>query len=174
MPLFFLYIKTFWIEKSDISIAGNNKLIRKYDVMKSEEAKYYNPCKEYHRAAHLVYSCQYHVVFCPKYRRPLLKPPYDEAVKRVFLSAAEELGFSLPAMEVMPDHVHLIVDCSPRLGIDKCIAALKGRSAHMLRTQYPEVKKKLPCVWTRGTFVSTVGSVSLDVVKQYIENQKGA
>ena len=76
-------------------------------------------------------------------------------------------------MEVMPDHVHLLIDCNPRYGIMKCVTNLKWGSSHIISREFPEVKNDLPSLWTRSCFVATVGSVSLDVVKQYIESQKG-
>lgn len=75
-------------------------------------------------------------------------------------------------MEVMEDHVHLLIDCNPRFGIMECVKKLKGTSASTLVKDFPSLKKKLPNIWTRSAFISTVGSVSLEVVKKYIENQK--
>ncbi len=76
-------------------------------------------------------------------------------------------------MEVMPDHVHLLADIDPRIGIDDFVGSLKRRSSHIIRTEFPYMKKRLPSLWTRGKFIATVGSVSPETVKQYIENQKG-
>ena len=75
-------------------------------------------------------------------------------------------------MEVMDDHVHLLIDCNPRFGIMDCVNKLKGVSSKILREEFPYLKSRIPTLWTRSAFISTVGSVSLDVVKQYIENQK--
>lgn len=140
--------------------------------MNTKSMSFSSPDKKYHTSEHLVYSCQYHVIFCPKYRRKVLTAPYDQRLKEILLQVAEDNGFSIPEMEVMPDHVHLIVDCSPRFGICRCIRALKGTSSKLMRQEFPELKKKLPTLWTRSCFVSSVGSVSLEVVKQYIEDQK--
>lgn len=132
-----------------------------------------NKTKQYKKSEYLTYSCQYHVIFCPKYRRKIFKPPYDTILKEKFLKIAEQYSFEIIEMEVMPDHVHLLIDCNPRFGISECIKKLKSISAHEMRGEYPEFKSKLPTLWTRSAFVSTVGSVSLEVVKQYIEDQKG-
>ena len=75
-------------------------------------------------------------------------------------------------MEVMKEHVHLLIDCNPRFGIMECVTKLKGISSKTLREEFPTLKSKLPCLWTRSAFISTVGSVSLETVKKYIENQK--
>ena len=131
-----------------------------------------NEDNKYNTSEHLVYSCQYHVIFCPKYRRSIFTPPYDSRLKEIFLEIADKWNFSILDMEVMPDHVHMIIDCNPRFGIVACVAKLKGASAHQMFRMFPELKKRLPCLWTRSCFISSVGSVSLEVVKRYIDNQK--
>ena len=128
--------------------------------------------KKYHTAEHLTYSCQYHVIFCPKYRRRVLVPPVDQAVKDLFHEIADTYGFSIPDMEVMPDHVHLLISCNPRFGIMNCIRALKRYSAAPMREFDPSLDRRLPSIWTRSAFIATVGSVSLETVKAYIESQK--
>ena len=132
-----------------------------------------NSLKQYKTSEHLVYSCQYHVIFCPKYRRKVLNPPYDTALKEMFCNVAAKYNFSILDMEVMPDHVHMLIDCNPRFGIIECVKKLKATTAHDMREKFPELKKRLPTLWTRASFISSVGAVSLDVVKQYIEGQKG-
>lgn len=134
--------------------------------------KYKNRSKEYRTSDHIVYSCQYHVIFCPKYRRHVLVPPYDARLKEIFTQVAEENSFLITDLEIMPDHVHMIIDCNPKFGVCKCVKLLKGVSSRIMRDEFPELKKKLPSLWTHSYFVSTVGSVTLEVVKQYIENQK--
>ena len=141
--------------------------------MISVPAAYEQQEKVNRSSEHLVYSCQYHVVFCPKYRRSIFVEPYDTRLKEILIEVANQKQFRILDMEVMPDHVHLLIDCNPRYGIDQCIADLKGISAHIMRSEFPELKRRLPSLWTRSCFVSTVGAVTLDVVKQYIENQKG-
>lgn len=133
-----------------------------------------NPSKQYKTRNHRIFSCQYHVIFCPKYRRRVLVDGVDERLKEVLMDTADmsEGRFDILEMEVMPDHVHLLIDCDPDYGIGNCIKHLKSRSAHVLLSEMPALRKKLPCLWTRSYFVSSVGAVSLDVVKQYIENQK--
>ena len=75
-------------------------------------------------------------------------------------------------MEVMEDHVHLLIDCNPKFGIAECVKKIKGISSHKLRMEFPHLKSRIPTLWTRSCFISTVGTVSLETVKQYIENQK--
>ena len=128
---------------------------------------------DHHRTDHLVYLCRYHVVFCPKYRRRILKNGLDEFVKKKFLEIAEAHQFQILEMEVMPDHVHLLIDCNPRFGITRCIGALKAESTPAMKIFDPSLPHRLPTIWTRGAFIASVGSVSLETVKKYIESQKG-
>lgn len=129
--------------------------------------------KRYQSANHMIYSCQYHVIFCPKYRRKVLVNGIDERLKELFVSYAAEHGFEVLEMEVMPDHVHLLLDISPDENVRQVISCMKGYTSHVLRSEYPELVRRLPCLWTRSVFISTVGAVSLEVVKKYIEDQKG-
>lgn len=140
--------------------------------MDIKPASYTNRGKQYRTSEHIVYSCQYHVIFCPKYRRPVLTPPIDARLKELFYQVADEHGFSIPDLEVMPDHVHMVIDCNPRFGICKCVKLLKGTTSHILREEFPSLKSRLPSLWTKSYFVSSVGSVSIDAAKQYIANQK--
>ena len=128
--------------------------------------------KPYHSNHSIVYSCQYHVIFCPKYRRRVLNPPLDARLKELILEKQESYGYSVMGMDVMPDHVHLLLDVNPQIGIAKVVGQIKGYTAHMLRTEFPWLKKRLPSLWTRSKFVSSVGSVTLEVLQRYIETQK--
>lgn len=74
-------------------------------------------------------------------------------------------------MEIMPDHVHLLVEVDPQRGIHKLIKTIKGKSSFLLRKEFVELTTKLPSLWTNSYFVSTVGGDPLNVIKQYIENQ---
>jgi putative transposase len=119
-----------------------------------------------------VFSCKYHVVWCPKYRRSVLVDGADEALKRIVERVCLARDAELIELEVMPDHVHLLVDVDPQYGIHRLIKEVKGTSSRELRASFPFLKRRLPTLWTNSYFVSTVGGAPLAVVKQYIENQK--
>ena len=93
--------------------------------------------KEYHSSSHLLYSCQYHVIFCPKYRSDVLKDGVDERIKELFPKIAKKYNFEILEMEVMPDHIHLLIDCNPRFGIVNCVKRLKAESTAPLRNEFP-------------------------------------
>lgn len=121
----------------------------------------------------VVYSCRYHVVFCPKYRRNVLTPPIDERLKTIIAGQIERWEQELIEMEVMPDHVHLLVGCDPQFGIHRLVKRVKGYSSHALRAEFPALKRRLPSLWTNSYLVSTVGGVTRETLKRYVESQKG-
>jgi putative transposase len=120
----------------------------------------------------VVYSCKYHVVFCPKYRRKVLIDGIDERLKVIIREVADETRSEIIEIEVMPDHVHLLVEVDPQFGIHRFVKLAKGRSSRYLRQEYCQLRTRLPTLWTNSYFVSTVGGAPLSIIKQYIENQK--
>jgi putative transposase len=132
-----------------------------------------NTNKQYNTAAGLVYSCQYHVIFTPKYRRPVLVNGVDVRLKELILQQQTSYRYNVIEMEVMPDHVHLLLDVSPQVGIYPVVTKIKGYTSNQLRSEFTWLKSRLPSLWTRGKFISSVGAITLEVVKTYIENQKG-
>lgn len=99
----------------------------------------------------VVYSCKYHVVFCPKYRRKVLVNGVDKRFREIAEQVADELAFEIIEMEVMPDHVHMLLEVDPQFGIHKAVKRIKGRTSHDLREEFPWLKKRLP---TRRTVTS--------------------
>lgn len=129
--------------------------------------------KQYKTDKRLVYSCQYHIIFCPKYRRSVLKDGIDERMKQLILEKQDKYEYTVLGMEVMPDHTHLLLDINPKIGVYTVLSKIKGYTSHTLREEFPALKKRLPCLWTNSNFISTCGTVSLQTVMKYIEDQKG-
>jgi putative transposase len=127
----------------------------------------------YESNRNIVYSCKYHVVWCPKYRRPVLVNDVDIRLKEIIHQTVTELQSEVIELEVMPDHVHLLCEVDPQFGIHRLVKRLKGRSSRLLRQEFPWLKSRLPTLWTNSYFVATVGGAPLTVVKQDIEQQKG-
>ena len=100
-------------------------------------------------------------------------PPIDERLKTILLEQTERWGQALSELEVMPDHVQLLLGCDPQFGIHRLVKLLKGHSSHTLRAEFPALKRRLPSLWTNSYFVATVGGVTLEVLKRYVEGQKG-
>jgi putative transposase len=121
---------------------------------------------------HVTYVCHYHVVWCPKYRRKVLVNGVDERLKQLLQEICDEHHALVEGLEVMPDHVHLLVNVDPQFGIHRLVRLMKGRSSRVLRQEFPKLKTRLPTLWTNSYFVSTTGGAPLELVKRYIEGQK--
>lgn len=134
----------------------------------------YNVCmrSKFKSNNNITYSCKYHVVWCPKYRRKVLIDGVDTRLKEILQEVATKKQAEIIEMEVMPDHVHLLVEVDPQFGISKLVKFMKGRSSRLLRQEFPKLKSRLPTLWTNSYFVSTVGGAPLSTINQYIENQK--
>ena len=120
----------------------------------------------------IVYCCKYHLVWCPKYRRRVLVDEVERRLKEIIIEQARKQNAEIIEMEIMPDHVHLLVEVDPRYGIHKFIKQVKGVSSHMIRKEFRHLRTKLPTLCTNSYFVSTVGGAPFAVIKQYIESQK--
>ncbi|MRR34883.1 IS200/IS605 family transposase [bacterium] len=120
----------------------------------------------------VVYSCKYHVVWTPKYRRDVLVDGADARLKEIIQQVCSETGSELLEMEVMPDHVHLLVEVDPQFGVHQLVKRIKGRSSRLLRQEFRWCRTRLPTLWTNSYFVATTGGAPLEVIKQYIEQQK--
>lgn len=133
------------------------------------------------------YRCWYHVVWCTKWRRKVLTSldprvqnppiagdpgPVDARLREIIVKWAEETGSEIASLETMPDHVHLLVCVDPQYGIGKFIRIAKGRSSRTLRQEFPSIKRRIPTLWTNSYFVATVGGAPLEIIKQYVENQR--
>ena len=127
---------------------------------------------DYRSNSTIVCSCKYHVVWCPKYRRKVLLGEVESRFKEIILQACAEVRVDIIEMEVMPDHVHLLLEVDPQYGIHRVVKMLKGRTSKILRSEFKSIKSRLPSLWTNSYFVSTVGGAPLEVIKQYIEQQK--
>jgi putative transposase len=122
----------------------------------------------------VVYRCIYHVVWCPKYRRPVITGEVDARLKQIIRDVCAERDASIMELETMPDHVHLLVTCDPKYGIHRLVKQIKGPSSRLLRAEFPDLRSRLPTLWTNSYFVATVGGAILEVVKRYVENQRNA
>src|SRR5215467_3439618 len=100
--------------------------------------------REMRSSSNVVYICRYHVAFCPKYRRKVLTPPIDTGSRLFLTEQIERWGQELIELEIMPDHVRLLVGCDPQFGVHRLVKLLKGHSSHTLRAEFPTLKRRLP------------------------------
>ena len=120
----------------------------------------------------VVYSSKYHVVWTPKYRRPVLVGAIAKRCEQLIRQIAAKYNAEVIALEIMPDHVHLLCEVDAQFGIHRLVKNIKGASSHSLGKEFSVLRSGLPTLWTNSYFVSTVGGAALAVIKQYVENQK--
>lgn len=126
--------------------------------------------QEYKHKYTSVFLINYHFVWIPRRRRPVLKGAIKQRLERLITEITQKLKIEVLAMEIMPDHVHLFVNCPPNLSPDQIMFRIKGYTARILRKEFPHLMK-LPSMWTRSYFVSTAGNVSSETIRKYIEQQ---
>jgi len=119
-----------------------------------------------------VVNINYHIIWCPKYRRKVLVDGVDERLKAILRDIALELECSVQSMEVMPDHVHVFLKGTPTLPVHLIVKNLKARSSKILREEFPHLKSQLNTLWTRSYYCETIGCISEENIRKYIENQK--
>ncbi len=129
--------------------------------------------REYQHDAHRVHLVLYHLIWCPKRRKPVLTGPVAQRLAEIVQSVADENGWAIEHLAVMPDHVHLFVRGNPTVPAHEMVWRFKGRSAHHLRREFSHLCR-LPSLWTRSYFCSTAGTVSAETIQRYIAAQKGA
>jgi len=112
------------------------------------------------------------VVWCPKYHRKVLVDDVERRLKELIASICAERQIKIIEMEIMADHVHLLVEVGPQYGIQKLIKEVKGHTSWILRQEFKYLTTKLPTLWNNSYFIATVGGVPLSAIKQYIESQK--
>jgi putative transposase len=125
---------------------------------------------EYAHESHTVHLIVYHMIFCPKRRRKVLIGPIHDRLRQSIQEVVEEHKWSVIELAIQPDHVHLFIRSNPYTLPTDIARLIKGRSAHLLREEFPALKR-LPSLWTRSTFYSTAGNVSSEIIQTYIERQ---
>jgi putative transposase len=127
---------------------------------------------EYQRDEHRVHLIVYHLIWCPKRRKPVLVGEVAKDCRRLIEAKCQERGWSIEQLAIQPDHVRLFVRAWPVDSAAEVLQAVKGVTAHELRKKHPQLRK-MPAMWTRSYFASTAGNVSQETIRRYIEAQKG-
>ena len=127
----------------------------------------------YAKNAGAVFSLRYHLVWCPKYRRSVLTEDVVVRLSEIIQQVADELEATIHVHEIMPDHVHLFVESDPRWSVSEIVNRLKGSSSRLLRAEFPHLKSRLPTLWSKSYYAGTIGSVSEETARHFIESQKG-
>ncbi|QWU17253.1 IS200/IS605 family transposase [Paenibacillus sophorae] len=127
--------------------------------------------QEYRRTATTVSLINYHFVFCPRYRRKVLAKQVEARFKELVQELCLKNDWLIVAMEVMPDHVHLVLNVLPTDSPADIMAKLKGATSRDLRQEFKHLKH-LQSLWTRSYLVSTAGNISSETIERYVEEQK--
>lgn len=122
----------------------------------------------------VVYNVNYHIVWSTKYRRDVLTGNVEDALRNILEETAREKGFILKNMEVMPDHVHVLASAHPKISPSYIVKMLKAISGRKLLMAFPALRKTMyrGHLWNPSTYVETIGHISEDTVRRYIEEQK--
>ena len=127
----------------------------------------------YRKNSHAVYDIKYHVIWVTKYRYKVLSGPIAIRVRELIRQGCEARGIVILQGSVGKDHIHLLIACPPSLAPSKILQYLKGRSSRLLQEEFPELKKRYwgQHLWARGYFCATVGTVTEEIIRNYIANQ---
>ena len=129
---------------------------------------------KYKKLSHVVYKCDYHIVWVPKYRFRILKGLIKEHLEKDLRMICEWKKAEILELNIQEDHVHLVISIPPKVSISEMMGILKGKTAIKIFKSYPELKKKPYWgnhFWARGYFVNTVG-LNEDVIRRYVNFQE--
>ena len=129
---------------------------------------------DYQNTGHAKYDIKYHIVWVTKYRYKILNNEIGQRLKLLLIQTCQSRGITILSGHIAKDHVHILVSCSPSLSPSKVVQYLKGRSSRILQSEYPQLRKRYwgQHLWARGYFCATVGTVTEEMIKQYIENHQ--
>jgi putative transposase len=127
---------------------------------------------QYQRDEHRVHLIVYHLIFCPKRRKPVLVGVVAQECERLINQKCEDEGWEILKLAVMPDHVHLFVRVFPKTSAAEVVRQVKGLTSRELRLKFPQLRR-LPSMWSRSYFAGSAGNVSQETIAKYIEAQRG-
>lgn len=119
-----------------------------------------------------IYNLSYHIIWCTKYRRKVLTDVIQERMKQLLEEKCTSMNITIKAMETMPEHIHIFISSQPIYAPHYIVQQLKGYLSRMLRQEFPELKSRLPSLWTRSYYIDSVGVLNEYTIKHYVENQK--
>lgn len=119
-----------------------------------------------------IFNIAYHIIWCPKYRRKVLVNEVEDRLKALLVEKAKEIGCEISIQEVMPDHVHIFIKTKPTLAPHYIVQQLKGYTSRVLRKEFPKLKSRIPTLWIRSYYCESIGHISEETVKKYINDQK--
>jgi len=130
--------------------------------------------KEIRHGRHCVFKMHVHLVFVAKYRRGVFDRDALDRLRNIFADVCKDFEASLIEMNGEDDHVHLMVEYPPKVAISTLVNSLKGVSSRLLRKQRPDIEKRYwkNILWSPSYFAASCGGAPLEIIKQYIEQQR--
>jgi len=130
--------------------------------------------EDYSKSSHAVYDIKYHIIWVTKYRYKVLVGKIAERLRELIRQGCEARKITIITGSISKDHVHLLISCPPSMAPSKIVQYLKGRSSRLIQEEFQELKKRYwgQHLWGRGYFCATVGSVTEETIKNYIEKQE--
>lgn len=129
------------------------------------------PEQRYKTSRHSVWACDYHIIWCTKYRKQVLTSAIQKRLKEIIFEKQEDYNYQVTALEIMPEHVHLLASIEPKYAVTEIVGKIKGYSSMVLRREFFGLKR-IRALWTSSKFVASTGGVTLEALKEYVEGQK--
>lgn len=130
---------------------------------------------QYKTLNHCKYLCQYHIIWCPKFRFSVIKDDIEIELKQILEDISKKYDYEIFEIETMPDHIHIFIGIKPTVAPTDVVRTLKSISSIELFKKFPKLKQfysKCGSLWSKGYFVSTIGKVSEETIRKYIQEQK--
>ncbi len=129
------------------------------------------PEQKYKSSRHSIWCCDYHIIWCTKYRKQVLTSAIQKRLKEIIFEKQEDYNYQVTALEIMPEHVHLLASIEPKYAVTEIVGKIKGYSSIVLRREFFGLKR-IRALWTSSKFVASTGGVTLEALKEYVEGQK--
>ncbi len=129
------------------------------------------PEQKYKSSRHSIWCCDYHIIWCTKYRKQVLTSAIQKRLKEIIFEKQEDYNYIVTALEIMPEHVHLLASIEPKYAVTEIVGKIKGYSSMVLRREFFGLKR-IRALWTSSKFVASTGGVTLEALKEYVEGQK--
>ncbi len=129
------------------------------------------PEQKYKSSRHSIWCCDYHIIWCTKYRKQVLTSAIQKRLKEIIFEKQEDYNYVVTALEIMPEHVHLLASIEPKYAVTDIVGKIKGYSSIVLRREFFGLKR-IRALWTSSKFVASTGGVTLEALKEYVEGQK--
>ncbi len=124
--------------------------------------------------SHVQYDIEYHIVWTTKYRYRVIVGKIAERTRKLVIQSCNSMNVNIIKGAIGKEHIHLLVSCPPSLSVSKLVQQLKGKTSRTLQMEFKELRKRYwgRHLWASGYFCRSVGTVTRNIIKEYIENQE--